>query len=250
MRIAYLDEAGISKHEPFAVVAAVLINGDDWKKVAAGLALLADRCAPKDKREGFIFHAKELYHGGKTLTRAAFPPEHGRSFLESLVHIPKDNRIPVSMGWVEKEGFEPQAVLPDNPRDQATFFHATAFMNCVVVVDRVMREAYPDELVQLVAEDNAESRRAIKASYEFMNSPLSAVGLSEETKDWLPLRHVIDTVHFAKKSESSPLQLADACAFAIRRHLERRPDAATYYEPLAPALTVRPKSDGVIPGFS
>jgi hypothetical protein len=66
VRIAYLDEAGISDKEPFAVVAAVIIDGDrHWRALHDALSGLADLCAPPEKRNGFIFHATELFGGGK-----------------------------------------------------------------------------------------------------------------------------------------------------------------------------------------
>lgn len=249
LRMAFLDESGISKHEPFAVVAAAIIPGDHYKAIERGISDLADHCAPPALRQGFIFHAKELYHGGKAFPRDKYPKEYSREFLKYLLHIPKDNGIPISMGWIEKSTSSPIVANLKTENEKSALFHAMAFMNCVVCIDRLMRESYPDELVQLVAEDNTDSRANIKKVYNLMKMWPEGFGLSPEIQNWLPIRHVIDSVHFADKTESSPLQLADASAFAIRRHLERREDAAEYYDLLIPALVVRPKSDGSFDGW-
>jgi hypothetical protein len=64
-------------------------------------------------------------------------------------------------------------------------------------------------------------------------SPYAAVGTKTKI---FHSRHIIDTVHFAGKSESAPLQIADACAFVIKRHLMEKEDAATFFGTLRPQL--------------
>jgi hypothetical protein len=56
----------------------------------------------------------------------------------------------------------------------------------------------------------------------------------------LAFTRIVDTVHFAEKSHSSPLQVADACAFAIKRHLMAKPHSDRFYEPLKPRMIMRP----------
>ena len=48
---------------------------------------------------------------------------------------------------------------------------------------------------------------------------IRAYGLSETMiiEMNLPLKRIIDTVHFVEKSDGRPLQLADVCAFAFNR---------------------------------
>lgn len=242
MRIAYLDEAGISDREPIAVQAAVVIDSDRHiKGVEVALSELADSCAPPECRAGFIFHAKELYHGGKTLKRDA-GHDHGRGFLKSLLHIPADNGMEVAMHFIEKAGITDPRFIPDKAKDRAILYHTMAFIGCVVGIEMLMRSRYPKEVCHLVAENNTETRAAVRKAHNFLKTKESIETLPPNIRGVLPLQHIVDTVFFADKAESSALQLADACAFAIRRHLERRDDAAEYYGILIPALISRPSS--------
>lgn len=51
---------------------------------------------------------------------------------------------------------------------------------------------------------------------------LDAEGLGAETRKKvnLPLKRIIDTVHFAEKTDARPPQLADLCAFMLARYLK------------------------------
>ncbi len=72
VRIVYLDEAGISnpKQEPFVTVAGVIVHGDDeLNRVENRLKKLVKKYIPEGKRQGFVFHAKEIFHGGRTMNR-------------------------------------------------------------------------------------------------------------------------------------------------------------------------------------
>jgi hypothetical protein len=105
--MVYLDEAGISKPdlEPFVVVAGVMIHADkQWHAVEAHLSSLTDRYVPPAKREGFSFHATELFSGGKTFTREEWPKEERWTILDQLVAIPGKFELPVVAGWVARAG--------------------------------------------------------------------------------------------------------------------------------------------------
>ena len=49
-------------------------------------------------------------------------------------------------------------------------------------------------------------------------------GLSESVREkfGLPLRGIVDTVHFAAKPDARALQLADLCAFTMARKLKAK----------------------------
>jgi hypothetical protein len=46
------------------------------------------------------------------------------------------------------------------------------------------------------------------------------------------LHRLIYPVHFEKKTDSSSLQIADACAFALKRYLMKTPEHRRFYDPL------------------
>ncbi len=68
MRLVYMDEAGISHQaqEPFLVVSGVILHGDrDLNGVENQLERIMHRNIPERLRDGFIFHATEVFNGGK-----------------------------------------------------------------------------------------------------------------------------------------------------------------------------------------
>lgn len=64
MRIVCLDESGISANDPCAVVAGVIMQPEKQAKALDDYlrSMVEDHIAP-DRREGFAFHATEIYSG-------------------------------------------------------------------------------------------------------------------------------------------------------------------------------------------
>lgn len=100
----------------------------------------------------------------------------------------------------------------------------------------------PEEVAILVAEDNDLVRRAVKDTHHFLNSPDAKEKLPEFLRDTLPFGRIVDTIHFAAKTESPLLQMADACAFAISRYLSERSHAEELFDALSPGK--RPQTGG------
>ncbi len=101
-----------------------------------------------------------------------------------------------------------------------TMAHAPAYAFCVTAADLFMRTHAADEVATVVAEDTPHSRNAIKTVQATLQDEAM---VKESLPAWmrgdLPLTHIKDTVHFASKPEAIMLQLADACAWALRHHL-------------------------------
>src|SRR5262249_49196443 len=57
----------------------------------------------------------------------------------------------------------------------------------------------------------------------------------------MPLERIIETVHFVQKSESSLLQIADICAFAIKRNLTKSSHHERLYAPLHGQIVFTPE---------
>jgi hypothetical protein len=78
VRLVYLDEAGISnpREEPILVVAGIIVHGDDqWKNLEQEILSLRGEYIPEQFREGFVFHATELFSGGKFFNRESWPKQ-------------------------------------------------------------------------------------------------------------------------------------------------------------------------------
>ena len=82
MKFVYLDEAGISRHEPVTVVAGIIVDGDgQYKALERRIGELIKKHVPPERlTPGFCFHAKELVHGGKTFRRDDYVPEDDPRF--------------------------------------------------------------------------------------------------------------------------------------------------------------------------
>jgi hypothetical protein len=76
VRLVYLDEAGISskEDEPFLTVAGIIVDADSkLNSIENHLERLVMRHIPAQHREGFVFHATELFNGGGKVFRREKP---------------------------------------------------------------------------------------------------------------------------------------------------------------------------------
>jgi hypothetical protein len=211
VRLVYLDESGISVHEPVTVVAGVVINADKhWMLVDDYIRDLIDEYVPEEHRAGFTFHAKDLFHGsGRVFDKRKYPIERSHEALTKLVSIPARFEIPVVCGHLFKRSSEwlSKQQLKDEPGRNQTM----AFSFCLLAAERYMRGiADPLEVATLVAEDNTEARRRVKQVHRLLRGtlPRSEEGdeilsiLLEYASDCLPIRRIVDTVYFADKQDA------------------------------------------------
>ena len=147
--------------------------------------------------------------------------------LDDLAAIPEKLEIPVVFGQMPRARVIEHHVGASqmSPHELSITTHAVAFLHCVLNVEELMRQNWPDEIAQLVSEDNSDARAAIKDSYALMRDPTDGVHRSS----LLPLRKILGPVLFAEKTESRPLQLADTCAFFIRRRLARNAEKTRHF---------------------
>jgi hypothetical protein len=241
MRMVYLDEAGISNpaHEPHVVVAGVIIHADrQWKAVELHLNDMADRYVPGDRRAGFVFHAKDLFHGSGAFPRNQWSREKRWEILDELIAIPEQLDLAVVPGYVERA-----ALTKKNPSMNTVNAQAIAFMICSYAIELYMRRVASQEVASIIMENNDQARRIIKSIQQFNRDPTNAAVLTSLNFGEFVLSRIVDTVHFAEKSESSPLQVADACAFAIKRHLMKAPEADRFYKPLVRKMVIGPREE-------
>jgi Protein of unknown function (DUF3800) len=239
VRFVYVDESGISANESVLVVAGIVIEADSqWKVVQQYLEDLVSKYVREEDRPGFFFHASDLFHGSGKIwgNREIYSVAHSREALKALLNIPARFRLSVVFGYVRK------CKMPNLSRQEARretgANHAVAFSLCAIAAESFMHTtAAPREIATLVAENNSETHKAVKEAHNI----LSGTNLASErdkrifdflTKDiapeWLPVRRIVDTVHFAEKYEASLLQIADACALVIRYCLEEKASAQEF----------------------
>jgi hypothetical protein len=232
VRLVYLDEGGVDFKAPILCVAGVLIHGDnEWPEVDRRILTLIDKHIPAPDRAGFIFHATDLFHGSRYFDRRKpewASQEKRIGIFNELAQIIEDLHLPVVAGNYRKEEFGKGLLPPiDTPQFRGNLIHSTAAMDCLIRTDKWLEEYAPEELATVVHEDGTPAKKLIKHTLRKLRNveAMDAEGLDAETraKFNLPLRRVIDTVHFAEKADARPLQLADLCAFILARGLKELP---------------------------
>lgn len=229
LRFVYVDEAGISAHEPVAVVAGVIVNADkDWKQLEDYLLDVRDAYIPLKNREGFVFHAKDISAGNKLYADPeVWPKERRQDFIKEVLYARPLLGFSVSIGIARMQPHH-------NGASHALIRHLLAYSACVAGCEQYMREFGEDgEIAMIIAEDTPSAKSHIKKVHSDLVSRSPEYPAFREI---LPVRHIVDTVHFAGKDQSPLLQFADACAFAFRRYLAGYSESEAYVEALVGPL--------------
>jgi hypothetical protein len=253
VRFVFIDKGGISRDEPFAVVAGIFVHRDEQLiPLEDELERVKQKHIPKEDQKDLVFHATDIWSGtGKVFKdRNKWPLPRRLEILHDLARIPCRFDIPIVYFGFERSKFVPtEAELKRAGRGPTDFerhvaVHASAFCTTILRTEEIMRMKWASEVAQLVAEDNDQVRSLVRETQQIFLAPSKADGpLHENAKIILPLRKIRGSVHFAKKSESLPLQLADLCAFIIRGHLAGHPQNAPLYRRIRRALALIPVQD-------
>jgi hypothetical protein len=251
VRFVFMDEGGISKHEPHIVVGGVFVHGDkQLVPLEEALQQIVERHIPEPDRDGFVFHTKDIWSGAKYFKdRERWPLNKRLDILKEIALIPKHLRIPIVFHQVERAQIERDGPLEWSKDDVSIYAHAIAFCRCALLIEKKMRSLWPEEVAQLVAEDNPQAREAIKFAHSMTRNKqrlldrLNAEKQKSALLDYVPLDRIRGSVHFAEKTESRPLQLADFCTFIIRGFLRGNQHSRALYELLRPRMLVIPIQD-------
>lgn len=251
VRIAYLDEFGIGDpaREPHVVVAATCIHADlQWKEISQYLFGMAAKYVPKEKISNFMgFHALELFSGGKTFERK--PGEYGSWWhvLEEILSLPAKFDLPVIYGVVERKLFLPGTRGHDNAVrnniDPIVAAQMVAFTMAAYGIEHWMKRVTQNEVIEMIMENNSDTRDALKALQRMLMDPhIRGSFIPDDMAETFNFSRIIWPVRFEEKGdETSPLQLADACAWAIRRRLAGEPDSDRFYNLIAPQIINTPR---------
>jgi hypothetical protein len=248
VRFIFMDEGGISRNEPFVVVAGIFVHGDDQLvPLEDELERLKHKHIPQEDRRDFVFHAKDIWSGkGIFKDREKWPLVRRLDILRDLAEVPKKLDIPIIYEALERAKLDlansPEAARAGRPPtsfEESVAAHAIVFCSCTLRIEQMMREVWPEEVAQMVAEDNDQVRALVKGTHEHFRDPSRIDGQITPT-DMLPLKKIRGSVHFANKMESKPLQLADLCAFVIRGHLASHPQSGPLFAQIKPMMMLWP----------
>lgn len=261
VRLVYLDEAGVGNlfDEPYLVMAGIILNADqDWRPLQRHIKSLRRKYLPSESRDFFIFHAKDILHGTgyfREHDRRQWPRDKRMQILADLAEIPRLFHLPVAFQaisrsmaakWfqarhLQRRGWKPTrsscdprfgepkpTPLPD--RAIAASTHASAWVECIAKIDLWMKVHAPNEVAMIVAENPGKIQDFLKAIHSGYASDefYDARAFSTE--------RIVDTVTFAEKRESILLQIADTCAYVIKRKIMGKSEIVPCYDLLAPQL--------------
>jgi Protein of unknown function (DUF3800) len=257
VRLVYLDESGTSnpEQEPVLVVAGVIVNADqDWLGLDNHLKSIMRKRLPEDLRYTGIFHAKDIWHGEKKFYRNKWPLNKRMEIISDLAAIPAKFHLPVIYGAMDRKASA--ALLSKKGKSAAdasinTLIHSLAFMGAAASLDTWMANNAKNEVAMMVAEDAGKVKQAVRMfqigyRQDGVDDYYHELAIRGFPKNVFKTRQIVDTVHFASKLESPLLQIADTCAFLIKRRLQNASDedVKPYFNALASQLVSSPAKTG------
>lgn len=154
VRLAFLDESGRSRHEPFIVVAGIVINGDKtYRQIEIALHKIKQTHIPTDDSEQIILHAKDIFQGAGYFRNKTIWPRHRRfRILRDVAMLPHTFALPVVFQFINKAEYavEERAPTDVSPKIRAHLIdiaeHMTAFAGAEVAIEHQMRLFPSDEI--------------------------------------------------------------------------------------------------------
>lgn len=212
MRYVYIDEAGTSAHEPIAVVVGLIVDADEqWKPVRHYLDYLRDRYVPQSIKRDYVFHASDLFGGGRKAKAHLFADGHRWRVLTRLLSTPRRFGLNVAIGYADN-----RSVNGPRPPD---IKHMFALLMCLKQANDFIQSQFPGEVATMIAEDVPPIRRHLRKVPSFFTEMRhQADSLPTLQMNEHPFDVMVDSIHFASKQEAPLLQVADACAFSLRRY--------------------------------
>jgi hypothetical protein len=208
VRFIFTDEGGISRREPFVVVAGIIVHGDEQLvPLENELERLVRKHIPEENWPEFVFHATDIWSGsGFFKDRERWPLSKRLHILRDLARVPRKLGLHIVYEALERDKLRlEEANRPPTNHELSVGAHAIAFCSCTLRIEQLMRSVWPREVAQIVAEDNDQVRVLVRGAVDAFRHPARVEGLIPNKI--LPLKKIRGSVHFASKSESKPLQL-------------------------------------------
>jgi hypothetical protein len=104
--------------------------------------------------------------------------------------------------------------------DQLTESLMHASIGCAMGIEDFMRKHFDREVVTLVYEQNSDKSAAIRDYHHLFRSEMIEETLAQLEQPRLSrFERIIESALFSRKTDSSLLQIADACAYVFGRRL-------------------------------
>lgn len=226
MTTVYFDEAGTSAPEPVTVVVGIGVDSDATQRdIRAALDGVVRIVVPEALRDGFVFHANDIWRSGPHREHWTF--EERMLLLRTVMSIPRQLHLPIHLGMVRRTATAPTPPGVSNEQ----FQHMIAFYICASRANEyAVKERGDDVRIAAIVEDLPEMRRSLSMVGEMLREvsitiPENCVRPTQEeqatgriTQTRIIRGPNLGSVTYVGKREDPILQLADACAFAFRRY--------------------------------
>ena len=182
-------------------------------------------------------HATDIYGGGDKdcifHDKEEWPDERRWAILDDLVAVPAKFGLPIVFGLIEKAKFPPGPTEKQHtPQEIAVAAHAMAIIQCEIGVELWLRTNTEREITHIIAENNDEVRLAAREAHMLLRNQKEMEREGFRNHPCFPFKRICDGLQFTTKAESRLLQVADACAWALRRVANKAPNAFRFYGPL------------------
>jgi Protein of unknown function (DUF3800) len=245
MRIVYMDEAGTSAHEPVTIVVGIIVHAEmqlDLARYAVKVPLTA---VPEPLREHFLFHATDIWNNHQIREKWSVS-ERGRC-LGMMMSIPRIMELPIAWAAVarDKVPYSPELLKQLRCRS-AQVDQMRALHFCLGEVGRYMRDHTGfDEKAIVIGEDVPEMRKLLLRTFDVAKvysvagpggerRVIPSVMGTTRTTNIADLEIEVtrvESLRFVPKADDPLLQVADACAFGLRRYFSAKKfgtELATY----------------------
>lgn len=249
MLYVYLDESGIGdiQNEKHVIVAGVIVQAEQQDAVQKRIEEVRDKYVPEKYRKDFVFHAADLFQGSKkVMSREAFPTAQRRDALEELIAIASELKLPIVQAWHSRE--DVGRAFPDlDAKGAVVRAQAIAATSCMLTVEAFTQRYALDSTQALITyENNDQAKSLVNVMHNDMQKPDTLRRLdprdAEKMKKLIPLKRVLEATRFAEKGEAPILQLADVCAYFIRRRMTGRMDSMRFLGHIMNQLTSNAES--------
>jgi hypothetical protein len=230
VHLAYLDDSG-DKNSKFRLMVGVIIEGREFRDIELALGLLED-LVPEEKRDKFEeFHAWQLFGGYGPFEGTDYEKRMGA--MLALLRIITSHKISIVYGAVDTAKLGQEVYASADPID-------ICFRLCVEGIE-AWAEEQPAAIIEiqqqgnerlgfkplttqedfapvvvLISDDYGQNgiKNAIRKSFRELRSKVRPSKLFGKT--WF----LHDDLYFGNSKDSIGIQLADLCAYLIRKHLE------------------------------
>jgi hypothetical protein len=187
------------------------------------------RSVPQEFKDGFVFHATDIWGSRKFRDRWAFSDRFG--LLKRMMALPQRAKCPLTVSFVRRSSGRFEGLNENVTTEQ--YHHYQAFANCMASADKYIRDhAGLEEVGTVVAEDCPPMRKFLKSAVRlwrdtpYVLPPKMLQPTAEEVvlgyvrqEGEFRVERIRPNIHFVEKGDEALTQLADACAFGFRRFL-------------------------------